>query len=907
MSRLLMGIVILASMACVAAEPVVYYDVPLDTRQMTSGTRPSGAIPHRVAFTEPAVVMDGGEEAYTLFGSESNRWADESSMGSVVCAAGNKPPSGFLLMPNNQGGIVKISFVCPSANPDQAAAKKKFEQARQAYYARLVWRGVPGGAWFRHMAGGGAESAATGFPPRTGPPDADIYSTFTGGRAISENIQLDRELQVTLPGSQTVPMDTIAGITIQEYNWASATAGLQPAKDALATVIPADQHVLFFPSFQAMVTVIEEAKARGIPIFRLTESRAEDAQTQQRYERQLCLELDALSRLLGASVIKSVAFTGSDPYLRTGSDVAVVFQPVDAAILSAALADKHKKAAASDPAVKTVSGEVLGVAYTGVTSADRRVCSYLATVGGAVVVTNSLYQLERLAATALGTTPAVATLPEYTFFRDRYKLNDPAESAFLLVTDATIRRWCGPRWRILAARRTRAAAVLAELQARNLDAMVTGGLKPGPLHLEKPAEGMGDLSVSGDKIVSSIHGSLEFLTPIGELPSDSVSPEEEAGYERFRDTYQQNWRRYFDPIAIRLTVRPEQLAADLTVRPLIHGTSYRDYMEVTSGVQLSPNAGDPHKESLLQYVTAFNHDAPILAGFSQLLSRQSTSMPGSPLAWMGNAVTIFADADPFWQELAKNLPSLQQSYTLLLENFTKIPVVMEIDIANAPALAIFLTTLRAYIDGTVGGILTWEPAEHDGQTYVKITLQQQFATPNSPSPAIYYAPTPKKLVIGIKEETFFRTLNRLAARNGGKGDAVDADAGALLGKSVCLQARNDAFQTLRQLIEPNVQSALQRRAWGNIPILNEWRRRYPQIPPVEFHQRFWQTRLVSPGGGDYVWNEECKTMESTLYGHPGYPRMPKDGLDILATLGRLNFGLTFEEDGLRAQAAVNRK
>ena len=34
-------------------------------------------------------------------------------------------------------------------------------------------------------------------------------------------------------------------------------------KDPLAKYIPADQHVLFFPSFAAMTHLIDEAKANG--------------------------------------------------------------------------------------------------------------------------------------------------------------------------------------------------------------------------------------------------------------------------------------------------------------------------------------------------------------------------------------------------------------------------------------------------------------------------------------------------------------------------------------------------------------------------------------------------------------------------------------------------------------------
>jgi Nif-specific regulatory protein len=68
-------------------------------------------------------------------------------------------------------------------------------------------------------------------------------------------------------------------------------------------------------------------------------------------------------------------------------------------------------------------------------------------------------------------------LPEYRFFRNQYRLGDPNETALAFLSDATIRRWCGPQWRIADSRRTRARAVLAELQASQLDALVKKTVK----------------------------------------------------------------------------------------------------------------------------------------------------------------------------------------------------------------------------------------------------------------------------------------------------------------------------------------------------------------------------------------------------------------------------------------------
>ena len=65
---------------------------------------------------------------------------------------------------------------------------------------------------------------------------------------------------------------------------------------------------------------------------------------------------------------------------------------------------------------------------------------------------------------------------------------------------------------------------------------------------------------------------------------------------------------------------------------------------------------------------------------------------------------------------------------------------------------------------------------------------------------------------------------------------------------------------------------MQTRAWSNLPILNEWKRRYPDQDPVALHEEFWQTRLICPGGGQYVWNDDWQTMESTVYGCPAAPQ-----------------------------------
>ena len=105
------------------------------------------------------------------------------------------------------------------------------------------------------------------------------YSLFSGGRAISENLQLDRPLPAarnagrdTVRRTSSVKLDTLTGITVAEIDWKARNAGKTPLLDPLAAHIPADQHALFLPSPKAAQTVLSEFLGGMTPILSLNGS-----------------------------------------------------------------------------------------------------------------------------------------------------------------------------------------------------------------------------------------------------------------------------------------------------------------------------------------------------------------------------------------------------------------------------------------------------------------------------------------------------------------------------------------------------------------------------------------------------------------------------------------------------------
>lgn len=921
MPRLTIGVMclsILVAVMSVGFADDAYFRVDVRDLELTEGKLPDftePGVPWRSYWRlrdsmEPYAVLDNEGEIYVR--AEIARRRDPLPDHVVVRATEGQAVTGHLFWPKrDMSGMVAMRFKIPAseADPDD---RDDFYQVKLHHYNQLLSRGVAGAAWFRHQARAARKELKSDVPEerravRRGQADelSDTYELFSGGRAMSENLQLDRVLPEPRDSSKTVELDSIRGITVPDIDWSELTKGLDPELDPLADQIPFDQHAVFFPNFNAFVAVIDEVKADSGLVLQTLEPRGEDAGTFDRYEQQLGLSITAVARLLGPQLAKSVAMTGSDSYFRTGTDVAYLFEAVDAGALETALV-LQISAVAKEESAKRMQGKTNGLKYTGFRSPDRRISSYVATLGDTVVVANSTHQLEQLAGTHRGETKSIASLPEYKYFRDRYKRDDPNESVFVFLSDATIRRWCGPRWRILSSRRTRDMAVVSELQAGQMDRLVKGGFQSGPIYTDLPLAGKGELTLEADGVYSQAVGSLAFMTPIAEMTVDKVTETEAGAYRRWRDGYERNWTGVFDPIGLRLGIRKDKLMADVTVMPLIGGSDYREMIAVSRGAQIAPDAGDPH-DALAHVVMAINKDSEPVQQFGNF-ARAMTSAKVNPLGWLGPSVALYFDDDPLWRELAG--VAYDERDKFFRENLGRFPVALVAEVESSLKLTAFLAAFRAFIEQTSPGLTQWESLTYKDEPYVKITPTERArsTTDEIENLAIYYSASAESLIVTLSPDVLKRAIDRRIARRKAKEEGKPTDAEPFwLGESLCLKVDAKAVAVLSAVFAEDYQAQMQKRAWDNLPILNEWKHRYPNRDAVELHEQIWKVRLVDPAGGRYTWNAKWQTMESSVYGHPGKPKKGPAAPPLVAGVTGGNFGLTFENDGLRAQVELDRK
>jgi len=243
---------------------------------------------------------------------------------------------------------------------------------------------------------------------------------------------------------------------------------------------------------------------------RVAEPQTNDPQLVARYEQHSGLSVQGLGRIVGPQVVGSVALTGSDPYFLTGTDVALVFETTKPELLKtlllAQIAVKSQKTPSLRKTPERPADFLRRNALAGSTSVvvRRRAARCSA-------VTNSPYQLERFAAVANKDAPAIASLDEFAFFRNRYRRTEADESALLFLSDATIRRWCGPRWRIATSRKNTRCRRARRVASVYMDKLVKKQIEAGPLHSDLPLVFAGDLTLSPSGVRSAQLGAFEFM------------------------------------------------------------------------------------------------------------------------------------------------------------------------------------------------------------------------------------------------------------------------------------------------------------------------------------------------------------------------------------------------------------
>ncbi len=434
----------------------------------------------------------------------------------------------------------------------------------------------------------------------------DLFALFTGALAVQESLQLDTMRGgenavgsiLADPAKNVVKIANLEGPTVKSHPWgkmlaAQHLAGKKPEVSPLAHCVPEDQYYVLFRSPTKLLETAEVGDLWGAHLFAQAAKSAKSHQTTARLKRQLAIQTDPLTRPFYDMVVDEVAMTGSDLYFTEGSDVTFVFRVKQPEVFRLrmdgflAAAEKSR-----DDAVRS-TGRIEGVDYVQIATPDRAIHVFSAYPKPNLHVrSNSKVGMQRVLQAVAGSGEAkrLADATEFKYIRTLMARGDRREDGFVYLSDPFIRRLVGPQMKLCERRRMLCynhlrmighAVMLYRTQfgtkGESIEQLVAADCLPERFGQQKfrcPCGGKYRLAADGATAVCSDHGHAGRLVPCCEIPLQHVTQREAKEYKQFVEQYSRYWRRFFDPIAVRVRLTPKQYRAETIILPLIDNSVY---------------------------------------------------------------------------------------------------------------------------------------------------------------------------------------------------------------------------------------------------------------------------------------------------------------------------------------------
>jgi hypothetical protein len=405
---------------------------------------------------------------------------------------------------------------------------------------------------------------------------------------------------------EIVSVASLTGPTVQSHPWEKMLAGRRPELSPLADYVPEDFYFVEFRSLSKLLEAADQGDLWSTHLFNQAYREARTHNIGERIKEQLALDSSSALRPFYDLVIEDVAITGSDLFLREGSDVTLVFRVKQPDIFRSRLESFTASAEKSRPDAKRTSGNYLGVDYTQLATPERELSVITAWLAPNVCVRgNSLQAMQRVIAAFKGQTAEGATAQplakttEFAYIRTLMPRGAREEDGFVYLSDPFIRRMVGPQLKLTERRRMICYNHLRMLGHAALLYLTENGKKPdsigalaeancspglfGQDELVCPDGGKYSLSADGMTGRCSHHSNARFMTPNLEIPVTQVNGAEADEYNAFLKDYNQYWRMFFDPIALRLKVSAKQYRLETIVLPLIDNSIYTGLATVFGG------------------------------------------------------------------------------------------------------------------------------------------------------------------------------------------------------------------------------------------------------------------------------------------------------------------------------------
>lgn len=766
------------------------------------------------------------------------------------------------------------------------------------------------------------------FPERPGRRGRtpDLYAMTTGGLAIQESLQLEEMTgRLDIPLGRDVAISTLKGPAIKSHPFEEMLQGRTPRVFPVADLVPYDNYYCHFSSISKEIAASDLFKQWGGSLLRALTVSARDADLPSRYTNQLCIDLSALTRLFGDLVIGEVAITGGDPFLKEGTDVALIIH-----VKGRRIFDKMTKGFANgvlraNRDAKASQSNYEGVSIESIVTLDRRISSHSAYLGQYKVNSNSLDLLRLIIDTFAKRRRSMGENLDLQYMRTIFPGTAAAEDGFIYLSDSFIRKLLSARWKIEAQRRIVCqnhlrmianAGTMYRTEMRkvpSLESLIEERYLSDKLR-RCPDGGTYSLDESG-RAFCTVHNCLQYCTPISSISPEKVAEVEAKDYRQFVERYSRYWSRFFDPIGIRLRLG-DRIEAETCILPLIENSIYNQLREIIGGGPVHLNSQVLTDHTIVSIASKLGTESSQINSVRRWMQKEILFTPPEISRWIGDSLSVaFYDSDVLFTFAEEGTGMLGGWMNLegqiaagLIISAVNLPAYFVIELKDEDLARTCVRRMARAIQWRCaslnrGGFLSFsaEPyaaGEYKGHEINTLALQLLVIKFR-----LHYAIASNRLILSTKRYVLEEVLDSL------DGTPVGTEAEATA--NLHLKIQPGAFDRLRPIIRTGWQERMRSACLGNVE---------PVRILVECHDATEQTlnevsrqvegvTLRCPCGGRYTHDPQRDIVYCSVHGNHNHPRQPVQIMEnegLLDFIGRMtDFSVEFEftEEGIMTELA----
>jgi hypothetical protein len=422
---------------------------------------------------------------------------------------------------------------------------------------------------------------------------SNVFGVLGGRAAIRETLQMqaiapnvpapvpriapggEEAKQEKEPDLSPVPISEITGVEVKSHPFEEMLGDQQGGRIELAEVIPVDRLLAYFPQPKGLVGMLDGGAEFLFQAGSSATGRSLEYGLADRYLASLGMDRTWMRRLLDSGAIEETAIAVPDLFFIDGSELTVVARLKNPMIAGGLLRLLGIKDLSERTTHEGSNGEI----------------SHWARRDDLLIISSDGGEMDKvLALHAAKGEGSLGRSAELRYMLTKLPLQESTR-AFVYLSDPFIRQLVGPQTKISQYRRIHARSEMEGLVAGSLLHRLDGHKTPADA-AELIAKGY----VAAPKFavdakldpelgaVSETFGALPRMNSLSDLAITEATAEEAAAYANYLTNYKRFWRRFFDPIALRVD-QPDPAGYELSVfiLPLIDNSLYGGLRQFIAG------------------------------------------------------------------------------------------------------------------------------------------------------------------------------------------------------------------------------------------------------------------------------------------------------------------------------------